>query len=111
MKKSFKKVIVALTAVTSLATCAMGFTASAYSPTITKYFGNNAKATLYSDTTYAYATTSRSGKDCTVIVNYHGATRSGYSYGYTSAINDASGSGSSANSYHAAGGYSTSIYH
>lgn len=84
-------------------------TASAYSPTITKSFGSSAKATLYADSSYAYGTTTCSGKDCTVSVTYHGTTKYGSGYGYANAKNSASGSGTRASSYHTAGGYSTNI--
>jgi hypothetical protein len=96
-------------AVVTLTTSAMGISASAYSPTITKSFGSSATATLYADTSYAYATTTCSGKDCTVSVTYHGTTKSGYGYGYANVKNSASGSGSKANSYHAAGGSTITI--
>lgn len=80
-----------------------------YSPTITKSFGSSAKATLYADSSYAYGTTTCSGKDCTVSVTYHGTTKYGSGYGYANAKNSASGSGTRASSYHTAGGYSTNI--
>lgn len=58
---------------------------------------------------YAYGTTTCSGKDCTVSVTYHGTTKYGSGYGYANAKNSASGSGTRASSYHTAGGYSTNI--
>lgn len=93
----------------SFAVGAVSMTASAYSPTITKSFGSSAKATLYADSSYAYGTTTCSGKDCTVSVTYHGTTKYGSGYGYANAKNSASGSGTRASSYHTAGGYSTNI--
>lgn len=75
----------------------------------TKSFGSSAKATLYADSSYAYGTTTCSGKDCTVSVTYHGTTKYGSGYGYANAKNSASGSGTRASSYHTAGGYSTNI--
>lgn len=109
MSNKLRKIAASVMAVATLTTGAMGISASAYSPTISKSFGVSATATLYADTGYAYATTSCSGKDCTVSVTYHGTTKSGYGYGYANVNNSASGSGSKANSYHAAGGYTTSI--
>lgn len=96
-------------AVSAIAVGAVSMTASAYSPTITKSFGSSAKATLYADSSYAYGTTTCSGKDCTVSVTYHGTTKYGSGYGYANAENSASGSGTRASSYHTAGGYSTNI--
>lgn len=93
----------------AIAVGAVSMTASAYSPTITKSFGSSAKATLYADSSYAYGTTTCSGKDCTVSVTYHGTTKYGSGYGYANAKNSASGSGTRASSYHTAGGYSTNI--
>lgn len=58
---------------------------------------------------YAYGTTTCSGKDCTVSVTYNGTTKYGSGYGYANAKNSASGSGTRASSYHTAGGYSTNI--
>ncbi|MBP1547845.1 MAG: hypothetical protein J6A37_14780 [Oscillospiraceae bacterium] len=109
MSNKIKKIAASFMAVAALTTGAMGITASAYSPTITRNFGDGATATLYADSTYAYGTTTCSGVDCAVSVTYHGTTKSGYGYGYANVHNDASGSGSSASSYHAAGGYTTSI--
>lgn len=105
MKKSFKKIAASIMAVSAIAVGAVSMTASAYSPTITKSFGSSAKATLYADSSYAYGTTTCSGKDCTVSVTYHGTTK----YGSANAKNSASGSGTRASSYHTAGGYSTNI--
>lgn len=99
----------AIMAVSAIAVGAVSMTASAYSPTITKSFGSSAKATLYADSSYAYGTTTCSGKDCTVSVTYHGTTKYGSGYGYANAKNSASGSGTRASSYHTAGGYSTNI--
>ena len=96
MKKSFKKIAASIMAVSAIAVGAVSMTASAYSPTITKSFGSSAKATLYADSSYAYGTTTCSGKD-------------GSGYGYANAKNSASGSGTRASSYHTAGGYSTNI--
>lgn len=62
-----------------------------------------------SKSSYAYGTTTCSGKDCTVSVTYHGTTKYGSGYGYANAKNSASGSGTRASSYHTAGGYSTNI--
>lgn len=109
MKKSFKKIAASIMAVSAIAVGAVSMTASAYSPTITKSFGSSAKATLYADSSYAYGTTTCSGKDCTVSVTYHGTTKYGSGYGYANAKNSASGSGTRASSYHTAGGYSTNI--
>lgn len=109
MKKTFKKIAASVMAVATLAIGAVGMTASAYSPTITRSFGSGATATLYADSSYAYGTTTCSGKDCTVSVTYHGTTKTGSGYGYANAHNNASGSGSRASSYHTAGGNSTSI--
>ena len=108
-KKSFKKIAASIMAVSAIAVGAVSMTASAYSPTITKSFGSSAKATLYADSSYAYGTTTCSGKDCTVSVTYHGTTKYGSGYGYANAKNSASGSGTRASSYHTAGGYSTNI--
>lgn len=81
MKKTFKKIAASVMTAATLAVGTVGMTASAYSPTITKSFGSGATATLYADGSYAYATTSRSGKDCTVTVTYHGTSKSGSGYG------------------------------
>lgn len=108
-EKSFKKIAASIMAVSAIAVGAVSMTASAYSPTITKSFGSSAKATLYADSSYAYGTTTCSGKDCTVSVTYHGTTKYGSGYGYANAKNSASGSGTRASSYHTAGGYSTNI--
>lgn len=109
MKKTFKKIAASVMAAATLAVGTVGMTASAYSPTITKSFGSGATATLYADGSFAYGTTSCSGKDCTVSVTYHGTTKYGSGYGYANARNTASGSGSSASSYHTAGGSTISI--
>lgn len=109
MKKSFKKFAALVMAVSALAVSAVGITASAYSPTITKSFGSGATATLYADNSYAYGTTKCSGKDCTVSVTYHGSTKSGSGYGYANVNNSTTGSGSRATSYHTAGGSTAGI--
>ena len=86
MKKSFKKIAASIMAVSAIAVGAVSMTASAYSPTITKSFGSSAKATLYADSSYAYGTTTCSGKDCTVSVTYHGTTKYGSGYGYAKIV-------------------------
>lgn len=108
-EKVIQKIAASIMAVSAIAVGAVSMTASAYSPTITKSFGSSAKATLYADSSYAYGTTTCSGKDCTVSVTYHGTTKYGSGYGYANAKNSASGSGTRASSYHTAGGYSTNI--
>lgn len=109
LMKKFKKVMAAVMATAAMTISVTSLCISAYSPTITQPFGNGATATLYADTSHASASTSCSGVGCTVTLTYNGTSQPGNSYGYASAYIVGDGSSSSANSYHTAGSYSTSL--
>lgn len=70
-----KRIAASILAVAAMATSVAGMSASAYSPTISRTVGG-VKGTLYSDTTYGYGTTSRTGTTCYVKVTHGGVTSS-----------------------------------
>ena len=98
--KKFKKVAAGILAAISVATCVVGMSASAYSPTITGTFkvGNgSATKTLYADTSYAKATLqlSNGGSHSHVYVQLSYAGNTSYSNGVSSVSVRQDGNGKS----------------
>ena len=100
MKKTFKKIAASVMAAATLAVGSVGMTASAYSPTISKTV-SGVKGTLYSETSYGYATTSCSGTRCYVKLNHGGVTLSWvYDNDYVNMRNTTNNGSTTAKSYH-----------
>lgn len=107
MTNKCKRAIAGVMAVVTMAVSSIGMSASAYAPTITRTVGG-VKGTLYSDTTYASSTTTKSGTTCYVKLKHGGASTCWvYGTGYVKMTNYTTNGSSSATSWHKTGSVST----
>lgn len=98
-----KRTLATIIAATTMAVSITSMSAEAYAPTATKTFSvgsETATATLYKDSTKAYATTALDYASCTVTLSYGNIVKVGNDYSHAEAKID--GNASPASSSHIA---------